>query len=284
VVNIDATQEPLPLREYIDLNPTGKGHWTYREFIEGKKPTGEPVRGWEAGNQGGLWRYAVMNPRDNPMLSADYIDTLEGLSERQRRRFLEGQYLSDVPGALWTSNTLEACRACDYPTLSRIVVAVDPPISAEEGSDECGIVVAGIDREGVGYVLEDCSVGQASPREWATAAVSAYHRWKADRIVAESNQGGEMVRHTIHTVGRDLPIKLVHASRGKAARAEPVSALYEQSKVRHIGAFTRLEDQMTSWVPGSSPKSPDRMDALVWALTELMIVPSVATFGSFGRL
>lgn len=284
VVKVDATEQDLPLREYVDLNPTGKAHWTYREFIEGVKPTGEPVRGWEPGNKGGNWRYAVMNPVDNPLLSADYLDTLKGLSQRQRQRFLEGQYMSDVPGALWSSAMLEAARVPKAPELKRIVVAIDPPISAEEGSDECGIVVAGVGDDGLGYILADVSVSQAKPAEWARIAIQAYHGWKADRIVAEANQGGLMVRHTLETVDRNAAITMVHASKGKAARAEPVAALYEQGRVKHVGSFTALEDQMCGWVPGSSPKSPDRMDALVWAITELMIAPRTSTFGSFGRL
>lgn len=213
---------------------------------------------------------------------ADIVSRYEGT--RLGRQELNAELLEDTPGALWSSAMIEAARVAKAPGLKRIVVAIDPPISAEEGSDECGIVVAGLGEDGLGYILADISVPQAKPAEWARVAIQAYHGWKADRIVAEVNQGGLMVRHTLETVDRNAAITTVHASKGKAARAEPVAALYEQGRVKLVGSFSALEDQMCGWVPGSSPKSPDRMDAMVWALTELMIAPRASTFGSFGRL
>jgi phage terminase large subunit-like protein len=164
---------------------------------------------------------------------------------------------------------LEDARAIRVPDLTRIVVAIDPAISSNPNSAETGIVAAGVGTDGHGYVLEDRSL-RASPNDWATEAVALFHRLKADRIVAEANQGGDMVRHTLDTVERGIPVRLVHASRGKRVRAEPVAALYEQHRIHHVGMFGPLEDQLCSWVPGESD-SPDRLDALVWALTELMV-------------
>ncbi len=154
--------------------------------------------------------------------------------------------------------------------LKRIVVGVDPAASANESSDETGIVVAGLGDDGHGYVLADYS-GRYTPEGWGKRAVEAFERYKADRFIVEGNNGGEMATHVIKTVWPNAPIKLVHASKGKAARAEPVAALYEQGKVHHVGMFSELEDQLCTWEPLGNDRSPDRLDALVWALTELMV-------------
>ncbi|WP_432422144.1 DNA-packaging protein [Qipengyuania aquimaris] len=190
------------------------------------------------------------------------------------RQELEGEMLEDVEGALWTRSLLEACRA-DTPAEAplRVVVGVDPPASAN--GDECGIVVCALDEAGEGRVLADCSLGPASPERWARAVAEAAASWNADRVVAEANQGGAMVASVLRAADISLPLKLVHASRGKAARAEPVAALYEAGRVRHAGMFVRLEDQLCGLMAGGEyegpGRSPDRADALVWALTELML-------------
>lgn len=176
--------------------------------------------------------------------------------------------LEESPGALWTRETIEKCREPKAPTLRRIVVAIDPAATANTESAETGIVVAGIGANGQAYVLSDRS-GRVSPDTWARRAVELYHEHKADRIIGEHNNGGDMVRHTVLTVDPRVSYRDVWASKGKYTRAEPVAALYEQGKVHHAGVFTELEDQMCTWVPGED--SPDRMDALVWALTELML-------------
>lgn len=188
---------------------------------------------------------------------------------RLGRQELHAEVLDDVEGALWSRDMVELGRVSTLPDLSRIVVAIDPATTAGEDSAETGIVAAGIDDNGHTYILEDRS-RRGSPHDWASDAVATYHRLRADRIVAEANQGGDMIRHTIDTIERNIPVRLVHASRGKRIRAEPVVALYEQGRVHHVGSFPDLEDQMCSWVPDVSP-SPDRVDALVWALTELAI-------------
>lgn len=194
------------------------------------------------------------------------------------RQEIEAEILSDVPGALWSRRSLDAerfdaSRHGPLPTFIRIVVAVDPSITNNDGSNEAGIIVAGLSESGTAFVLDDWS-DTGSPDQWARKAVSAYRRYTADTIVAESNQGGEMVRMTIQSIDANVPVKLVRASRGKYIRAEPISALYEQGRVRHLGTLPGLEDQMISFTPAraadrSDGYSPDRVDALVWGLTEL---------------
>jgi phage terminase large subunit-like protein len=198
---------------------------------------------------------------------------------RLGRQELEGEILGDIPGALWTHTSIDDTRLnedAELPDFERVIVAVDPAASSNEGADENGIVVVGYarDSEGFarGYVLEDASL-RGSPEEWASAAVRMYRKWQADKIVAEKNNGGEMVETVIRTVDRTVPIKLVHASRGKVVRAEPISALYEQGRIHHVGRHDKLEDQMCSFsidlVRNASEGSPDRVDALVWGLTEI---------------
>lgn len=203
-------------------------------------------------------------------LSAAYVNNIVKPYEGTAlgRQELEAQDIDDVPGALWTRAQIEAARIADPPDLTRIVIAIDPAVSGGDKGDETGIVAAGVDGQGVGYVLDDKSL-RASPATWAREAAALFHKLRADRIIAEANNGGEMVAHTLRTVDPDLPITLVHANRGKRLRAEPIAALYEQGRVRHVGTFPQLEDQMCTWLPGAS--SPDRLDALVWALGELML-------------
>jgi phage terminase large subunit-like protein len=202
---------------------------------------------------------------------------------RTGRQEVFAEMLEDVEGALWRLTQIEELRRPAAPPLARIVVGVDPNASSDEAANSAGIVVAGHDgRPGnarSGYVLADRTIVRGGPRAWAAAAVKAYYDFQADRIVAEKNQGGEMVELTIHTVDPNVPVKLVSASRAKRTRAEPVSALYEGSetvppRVFHVGVFPELEEEMTTWTPES--ESPDRMDALVWALTELMLGQSGA--------
>jgi predicted phage terminase large subunit-like protein len=217
---------------------------------------------------------------------------LEAVKERYAgtrlgRQELEGEFLEDVPGALWTRASIDDTRLKAVPdNLRRVVVAVDPAVSNNEGSDETGIIVAGVDGAERGYVLEDVS-GRYTPEQWARAAISAYHRHKANLIVAEVNQGGAMVENTIRTIDRNVPYRAVHASRGKIARAEPVSALYEQGRVSHVGAFTELEDQLCAFTcdfdRSRAGYSPDRLDALVWALTDLMVTEQFDGVAQSGR-
>jgi Uncharacterized conserved protein len=189
------------------------------------------------------------------------------------RQELGGELLEDIEGALWTRAMIEQCRAAETPELARIVVAVDPPASA--AGDACGIIIAGRAGDGSAHVLADASVRKASPERWAKAVARASAAWHADRVVAEANQGGAMVASVLQAAGLPMKVRLVHASRGKAARAEPVAALYEAGRVRHVGTFPALEDEMCGLIAGGAyqgpGRSPDRADALVWALTELML-------------
>jgi phage terminase large subunit-like protein len=193
---------------------------------------------------------------------------------RLGRQELLAELLEDVPGALWTRSQIEKLRVIVIPPLSRVVVAIDPATSNDEKSDETGIIVAGVGQDdGHGYLLADYS-GRYSPTQWARKAIAAFRLWKADRIVAEVNNGGDMVESTLRSVDDAIPYRHVYATRGKAIRAEPISALYEQGRVHHVGTFAELEDQQCSFTIDYDRKvmgcSPDRMDAAVWALTELM--------------
>lgn len=212
---------------------------------------------------------------DNPHLPASFVaamaETYAGTM--LGRQELEGELIDEVAGALWTRGLIEARRVRVVPDAVRVVVGVDPP--AGVGGDACGVVAVALGGDGRGYVLEDASVVGATPEGWARAVAARAARRGADRVVAEKNQGGEMVRTTLLAADAALPVRLVHASRGKAARAEPVAALYEAGKVWHAGAFPALEDELCGLQAGGGyegpGRSPDRADALVWALTELML-------------
>jgi len=210
-----------------------------------------------------------------PSFFAQIVAKYDGT--RLGRQELHAEILEEAEGALWTRDML--VKAARYPQLIRTVVGVDPPVSADGESALCGIVVAGLGVDGRGYVLADYS-GRMLPAQWGKKVVEAYDDWHADRIVAEGNQGGEMVRHTIQTVRPAAPVTIVQAHHGKQARAEPVAALYEQGKVDHVGSFPELEDQMVTWEPLSGLPSPDRLDALVWAMTELAIGGGPHVYGA----
>lgn len=216
---------------------------------------------------------------DNNELPADFY-----LAMRARygatalgRQELDGELIADQDGALWRRDWIEAARVRETPELERVVVAVDPPASST--GDECGIVVAGRrsvresgsdqDKGAAGYVLADYSLGGLTPAGWAARVMQAYADFDADAIIAEANQGGDMVRSVLQQADADAPVKLVHASRGKITRAAPIAALYEAGRIHHAGLFAVLEDQMCHYDGSKGAKSPDRMDALVWALSDL---------------
>jgi phage terminase large subunit-like protein len=206
----------------------------------------------------------------SPAFIAEVIGRYAGT--RLGRQEIDGDIIEDRADALWTRSVIEACRVSDAPQLCRVVFGVDPPASSREGADACGIVVAGISEGGMVYVLEDASAAGFSPAAWAHRAIALYRRHKADAVVAEVNQGGDMVRAVLAQVDRAVPVREVHATRGKWLRAEPVAAMYAQGKVKHAGPpLVALEDQMCDFGLGglSSGASPDRLDALVWAVTEL---------------
>jgi phage terminase large subunit-like protein len=213
--------------------------------------------------------------RQNPHLPRSFVEAMEAEygGTRQGRQELDGEMLEDAEGALWTRGLIEQCRVREAGETVRVVVGVDPPASA--GGDACGIVAVALGRDRCGYVIEDASVCGASPERWARAVAACAARHGADRVVAEKNQGGEMVASVLLAADEVLPLKLVHASRGKSARAEPVAMLYEAGRVRHVGAFPMLEDELCGLLQGGGyagpGRSPDRADALVWGLSELML-------------
>lgn len=194
---------------------------------------------------------------------------------RLGRQELEGELLDAVEGALWTPDLIENCRTDTAPDFTRVVVAVDPPVSSGPNADTCGIIAAGLGTDGIAYVLADRSLQGARPEGWARAVEATAAEFNADRVIAEANNGGDLVGLVLRSVNATLPVRLVRAARGKTARAEPVAALYEQGRVRHIGTFPNLEDELCSLLPGGAyvgpSRSPDRADALVWAITELML-------------
>ena len=209
-------------------------------------------------------------------LEARYAGTALGRQE------LGGELVLSTEGALWTRATIEAARVAEAPELDRVVVAVDPPVTSNAGSDECGIVVAGLTRDGQpadwrAYVLADWSGAGMSPADWARRAAEAYDTFAADRLVAEVNQGGDLVESVMRQVAPHVSYRAVRAQRGKRLRAEHVAALYEQGRVHHVGGLPELEDQMCSFTEHAAGgrRSPDRLDALVWALSDLVIGAAV---------
>jgi len=229
----------------------------------------------------GRWAEFHFTSRDNPYISQAAVSNLTAdMTALAIRQEIDAEIIDQAAGALWNRAMLDACRIAKAPELARIVVALDP--SATAGGDAAGIVAAGIDSDGMGYVLEDASI-QGSPDAWARAAVACYHRWQADRLVAESNQGGEMVALVIGTIPDAPPVMLIHASRGKQARAEPVSAQFEQGRVKMVGNFTDLEDELCEWEALPGQPSPNRLDAMVYAITEIMLLISSGQRWGFGE-
>jgi len=281
----------LRLRAYYDCNPPGSAHWTYRLFTEKR----DPDRKTPVANP---MNYAalLMNPIDNEAnLPAQTLQELQNLPDAQRRRFWLGQFADATEFALWTPELLDQQRIVDgkVPEMVRIVIAVDPSgVSGEEDtrSDEIGIVVVGLGKDGRGYILEDLS-GRMSPAAWGDAVVAAYDRHEADCVVAEENFGGAMVAEIIRSAaargGRTglVPYQAVKASRGKIVRADPVAALFEQQKVSLVGYFGELEDQFCAMTTAGyvGTRSPDRADAAIWGLASLFPAITKEQPGILGR-
>lgn len=266
-----AQPSPLKLRAYYDCNPPAKSHWTYRLFIEKRDPeTRLPIR-----NPADYDSFQI-NPTDNMAnLSPEYLKQLENLPARMRARFLEGRFADANPNALFPEEHIDKWRTMEGApqTMVRVVVAVDPSgadDSDNADNDEIGIMVVGLAQDGNAYVLEDCTV-KAGPATWGRIAASAYDRHAADCVVGETNYGGAMVQQTIQVARPRTPFRKVTASRGKHVRAEPFSALYEAGKVRHVGIFPELEEELAGFATTgyTGSRSPNRADALIWALSEL---------------
>jgi phage terminase large subunit-like protein len=260
----------LRLKAYYDCNPPSQAHWTYKMFVQKR----EPETNEAAGNPGDFVSLQI-NPKDNEAnLPAEYLATLAALPARMRLRFLDGKFGDVTSNALWTLENIETWRAGEkIPDMQRIIVAVDPSGSGDTDNlenDAIGIVVAGLGTDGNGYLLEDLTL-KAGPAVWGKVAVNAFERWSADLVVAETNFGGAMVSFVVQAAKPGVSFKEVNASRGKVVRAEPVSLLAEKGKIRHVGRFNDLEDELCAFTTAGylGGKSPNRADAYVWAFTEL---------------
>lgn len=273
-----AENSGLKLRAYYDCNPPTTRHWAHTLFFDGKSPKGEPIEmpldpyDPDSPKEPVSTSKLLMNPTDNPHLPSAYMGILHTLPERQRRRFLYGEFVSDVEGALWNFDMLAQARILSTSSpLREVIVSVDPSVKDDEG-DECGIIVCGRDEEDHGRVIEDVT-GQLTTNDWARRVVSAYHRHSANYVVAEVNNGGDLVVNAIRAIpgGNAIPIRKVHAKQGKYARAEPVAQLYEQHRIAHEGDFHQLEEELTTYVPRDATHSPNRLDALVHGITHLMV-------------
>lgn len=253
----------LKNKMYFDENPPSKKHWSYALFFQGINPIDRTPVDMSMGK-------LQMNPKDNLInISDEYIRVLKSLSLREQERFLNGEFLDDIDGALWTFDMITKARIKEVIDLRKTVVAVDPSVSSNPNSDECGIVVvSGNSNEAL--VEADYTL-KASPLSWARAAVNAYHRHKANYIVAEVNQGGDLVEIVIHQIDPTIKVKKINAKKGKFARAEPVAALYEKGMVAHAEGLDALETEMMEFVPDKSKQSPNRMDACVYGVTELLL-------------
>lgn len=264
-----APPQLLRPRMYYDANPPAKSHWTYRVFHDHVDPeTKEPLKNPHD------YAWFQINPESNAQnLTPEYMHTLESMSARMRKRFLAGEFADATPNALFPDEVIDTWRATEAPDLVRVVVSVDPSGADDvdnTDNDAIGIMVVGLGIDGNAYVLEDCTV-KAGPATWGRIAASAFDRHQADVMVAEQNFGGAMVKQTIEVARPRTQVKMVTASRGKHVRAEPFSALYEQGKIRHVGRFADLEDEMAGFSTAgyTGTGSPNRADALIWALSEL---------------
>ena len=262
-----AEKTTLRNRTYTDCNPPSVNHWIYKLFISKENPLSKGDKLTNPENFVSM----QMNPYGNAHNLADgYIeDELATMPSRQRKRFLEGLFMDDIEGALWTDQIIERNRVTEAPPMTQIVVAIDPAVTAHKDSDETGIIVCGKGTDKKAYILEDCS-GTYTPSQWAKKAIEAYYRHEADRIVCEVNNGGDLVESNISTFDNTIRIKQVRASRGKIIRAEPVVGLYEVDKVKHLSNLSGLELQMTTW-DSQGTASPDRVDALVWGVTDILV-------------
>ena len=256
----------VPPKLIIDYNPPSKKHWGYRIFHEHKNPeTDAPLRHQER------YGYLRMNPVDNTEnLNDNYLETLESLGEKRRRRFYLGEYSDDTEGALWKRDWIIRHRVESVSDLTRVVVAVDPAVTGNETSDDTGIIVVGsktVDGKEHYYVIDDFTY-HGDVTGWGQNVIDAYRRHGADLVVAETNQGGDLVEMNIRNYDRSIRFKKVTATRGKALRAEPVANLYDMGMVHHVGNFLELEDELCMWTP-EDKESPNRLDALVWGITYL---------------
>lgn len=254
----------LSNRIFCDENPPSKAHWSYKLFIEGIDPEERTVL-----PNATDYDFIQMNPEENiRYISDDYIKMYENAPEKLRKRFLKGEFADELAGSLFTETNINQFRVIRRPELKKVIITVDPAITSKLTSDETGLIVLAEGIDGDGYVLQDAS-GIYTPAEWAKKVALLYKHWDASYIVAEKNQGGDMVKHTIQSENKNLPVKLVSATKGKLLRAEPISFLYSDGRIHHVGAFPDLECEMTTYTGATTDKSPNRLDALVHGFSEL---------------
>lgn len=260
-------------KAYFDENPPNKMHWTYKLFFEGVDPiTNQKIDTKKYGS-------VFLRPEENAENLADeYIETLKTLPGDKRKRFYEGAFQDAIKGALFKEETINRYRLHQYPDLVRIVIAVDPAVTKTENSDETGIMVEGLGSDGHIYLLADLS-GYYTPREWADRVILAYDKWGADAVVGETNNGGDLVQTNIQYARPDISFIQVWAKRNKITRAEPVASMYDRGFIHHVGSYPDLEYQMVTYTgadqeKSSDQQSPDRMDAMVYGVTELASPPT----------
>ena len=265
------THSNIRQREFCDLNPASKAHWTFRQFVEKRDPeTRRPLA--DPHNYGVFY----LNPIDNGQnLDAEYLQALQNMPERHKRRFWRGEFSAELDGALWPQDVLDRCKIdpSELPAMRRVVIGVDPSGSRgpEDRRDAIGIIAAGLGEDGRGYVLGDWSV-KASPEQWGRRVIEAFRAFQADLIVAETNFGADLVRANIHAIDKAVPFKAITAHRAKHVRAEPISTLYANGQVYHLGDLADLETELADFASDGfkGDHSPDRADAAVHALTELL--------------
>lgn len=261
-----AQQTSLKNKMFFDCNPPSKSHWTYRLFIEKKNPTDDKLL-----ENPENYNHLLLNPVDNlENIGENYQEILRSLSHKQRRRFEFGEFVDNTEGALFSLELIIKAQSIEkFENCGRTIVAVDPAVTNSENSDFTGIVVLESDGKRAN-ILADYSV-KGSPDLWAQTVINAYNKHKANYIVVETNQGGDLITSVLKARDANIMIKKVHASKGKFARAEPIVSLYEQFRIFHEKGLEKLESEMTEYVPHLSKKSPDRLDALVWGLTSAII-------------
>lgn len=261
-----AQKTKLVNKVYYDCNPAGKSHWSYKLFIDKL----DPITNIKVNNPASYVNM-LMNPIENKSnLPENYIeDTLETLSEKQRKRFLSGEWFDDNELGIWNYELLNELRVPQLPVpLKKIVISVDPAVTFSNKSDLTGIVVLGVGENDHFYILEDASI-QATPNAWAMRVIQKYHEYNALKIIGEINNGGDLIESLLKSIDSSINFQKVRASQSKSARAEIAFSLYEQKRVHHVGILRELEQEMCSYNEKISNYSPDRMDALVWGLIQL---------------
>lgn len=268
-IDLSVRKQGVVNKVILVMNPSRVDHWIYKRFFKDAGING----GWSGSTNDCTYIHTTyLDNIDN--LDESFIEQLERLKSNNLKKYnhlVLGEWSDgDSDFALWTDDLINGLRVNEKPPLKRIVIAIDPAVTSKDTSDETGLVACGVGFDNHFYVLEDCT-GIYTPKDWATKAIIMYRKWEADRIIGEVNNGGDLIETVLRGVDNKIPYKSVHATRDKLTRAEPVSALYEQGKAHHVGKFLELEYEMTTWEGKKGEKSPNRIDALVWGATEVVL-------------